>query len=308
MILMMAWGYWAFAGNRADINKDRSVDALDLSILANILGDNLSVQDYDLENVVVVAPQGADFDDPADAADWVASQSPVDTRRFVIHVTPGKYVLDRPVSLSSFTTLRGSGMRNTQLIREGGSSSTPYQAMIVCDDTQETSIEEICLKKSTGGTGTSVAVWIRQTNEVLFRACAMEVTHDVDNGACIWAQDDSHLKVLDSDLTVDGVLASSDNDVAAIWLINSNLQTQNCNIIAHNNGTSGTRHASAIRLNGTYPTFVFCAFSQLDVLSGSSDDYYFYRDSMSYGFGIFRFCYLTGTNNYTTRLTLTMCN
>ncbi len=106
----------AQGGNRADVNADQVVNAADTVLLANIVAGNLDVANYELETVVVVAPQGGDFTDPADAADWVQTQSPGPTHRFVILVTPGEYSVNHAIILISYTTLQGYGSRASRII------------------------------------------------------------------------------------------------------------------------------------------------------------------------------------------------
>lgn len=120
---LVVHGLMIQAGNRADVNADQHVDAGDLSILANILAGNLALENYDLHHVVVVAPQGGDFTDPADAADWVNTQDPDWLNRFVILVTPGLYFLDRPLMLPNYTTLLGQDSTSCTIRRDTQTSN-----------------------------------------------------------------------------------------------------------------------------------------------------------------------------------------
>lgn len=115
-VLTAGW-FSVRAGNRADINADRAVNAADLTVLSNILAGNIDLAGYDLPGVVVVAARGGDFTDPAAAADWVAGQSPSPANRFVILVAPGKYTVDRVIQLPSYTTLQGYGPHSTWITR-----------------------------------------------------------------------------------------------------------------------------------------------------------------------------------------------
>ena len=119
----------ALAGNRADVNADQAVNAADTVLLANIVAGNLDVANYDLENVVVVAPQGGDFTSPADAADWIQTQSPGPTHRFVILVTPGEYTIDHAIILTGYTTLQGYGPKASRIVANMGASSYVIRAM-----------------------------------------------------------------------------------------------------------------------------------------------------------------------------------
>ena len=107
------------AGNRADVNADRWVNAADSTVLANLLAGNLDLADYDLANIVVVAPQGGDFTSPLDALNWVAGQSPSAANRFVVLVAPGEYTVPATLSIPSYTTLRGYDRVNCRIIRSG---------------------------------------------------------------------------------------------------------------------------------------------------------------------------------------------
>lgn len=92
------------------------VNAADTVLLANIVAGNLDVADYELETVVVVAPQGGDFTDPVDAAGWVQTQSPGPAHWFVILVTPGEYTVNHSIILIGYTTLQGYGSRASRII------------------------------------------------------------------------------------------------------------------------------------------------------------------------------------------------
>lgn len=133
LLLLAAAGFFGVrAGNRADINADRAVNATDLTTLSNILAGNIDLSNYNLANVVVVAPQGGDFTNPCDAADWVSSQSPGPAKRFVILITPGSYYIDRTLDLSAYTSLIGYGPEQSLLIKNSGKSSAspPFGAVV----------------------------------------------------------------------------------------------------------------------------------------------------------------------------------
>jgi hypothetical protein len=117
--LVMCLTAWPVAGNRADINADQQVDAADAAILANLLAGNLDLAGYDLANVVVVAPQGGDFTDPRAALNWVATQSPSATNRYLVLVAPGEYTTTSSFGIPSYTTLKGYDRANTRILRTG---------------------------------------------------------------------------------------------------------------------------------------------------------------------------------------------
>ena len=118
----------SWAGNRADVNADGQVNALDLAVLSNLLAGNLALSNYDLAHVVVVSENGGDFTNPADAADWVAAQA-FDYSAIV--VTPGLYEVDRPIRLGSNSSL--IGYANTSLIGRtiNAHIGTPSDATVV---------------------------------------------------------------------------------------------------------------------------------------------------------------------------------
>ena len=190
----------ASAGNRADVNADRAVNAADSVCLANILAGNLDASEFNLENVVVVAPQGGDFTDPADAADWVASQSPSQYNRFVILVTPGQYALTRPVTLPSYTTLRGYGPANTLLYRTGGESAPPYGAVVALDDTWYGAIEAVQISHYQGGVNMSAAIHNSGCFYCELRGCSIRMEQSVSFGAGIFSVGDVDLKIFDTQI------------------------------------------------------------------------------------------------------------
>jgi hypothetical protein len=167
----------AFAGNRADINKDHSVDAADIAILGNLLAGNLNVADYDLPHIVVVAKQGGDFWSLRLALTWVESQNPSATNRFLIYVAPGEYLINKynRLSMPSFTTLRGASREQTFIV--GDSSSGTSASPIMCHQNESTVIENLTIRneyepgQSTWASGLS----IDECTDITIRNCQVEV-------------------------------------------------------------------------------------------------------------------------------------
>ena len=125
-LICLCLASFVWAGNRADVNADGVVNAADLTLLGNVVAGNLDIGNYDLANVVVVAPQGGDFTSPMDAVNWVATQSPSATKRFLVLVTPGVYHYTGQFMLPSYTTLCGYGPSNTRLIQDGAGYQGVY--------------------------------------------------------------------------------------------------------------------------------------------------------------------------------------
>jgi hypothetical protein len=304
----------AEAGNRADVNADHVVNAADNVCLANILAGNLNASEFSLDNVVVVAPHGGDFTDAADAADWVATQSPSTTNRFVILVAPGEYTLTRPILLPAYTTLRGHGWRNTLLQRAGGEETAPYGAVVYLDDTYMNSIENIHIRKSTGGTTTSVAIYNYDSIYCEVRDCVVEVASSVTNGIAVYAEGAYIMSFSNSEITVDAQYAPADLPTWAIGFYLLSLETAAYGGISVTNSEVKAINPSGTALKQAYCVYLIAnsagkmyssAFSQYTCSSASGSPYYLYRSSS--GFGNFRFCYLTGTTNSTSNLTLVAC-
>jgi hypothetical protein len=130
-LICLCLASFVWAGNRADVNADGVVNAADLALLGNVVAGNLDIGNYDLANVVVVAPQGGDFTSPLAAVNWVATQSPSATKRFLVLVTPGEYHYSGQFMLPSYTTLCGYGPSNTRLIQDGANYEGVYAYEVI---------------------------------------------------------------------------------------------------------------------------------------------------------------------------------
>ena len=130
-LISLCLASFVWAGNRADVNADGVVNAADLAVLGNVVPGNLDIGNYDLANVVVVAPQGGDFSSPLDAVNWVATQSPSSTKRFLVLVTPGVYHYTGQFMLPSYTTLCGYGPSNTRLVQDGAGYQGVYAYEVI---------------------------------------------------------------------------------------------------------------------------------------------------------------------------------
>ncbi len=192
-----------FPGNKADINGDHAVNVADSVVLANIIAGNIPLANYDLSNVVVVAPQGGDFTDPADAADWVAAQSPAQNKPFVILVTPGYYTITRQLVLPRYTTLQGYG--KVSVISAAITGAYDYEAAVVkCWDGMAT-IKDINIY-NTGTAENTKAVGIYSQQYINIRNCTVWVSHSGTNGEPIGISG-SRTTVNDSDITATGASA-----------------------------------------------------------------------------------------------------
>jgi len=165
------------AGNRADINKDHSVDATDIAILGNLLAGNLNVADYDLPQIVVVAEQGGDFRYLSLAINWVESQNPSATNRFLIYVAPGVYTFNKynRLSMPSFTTLQGASREQTFI--EGDSSLGSNYGPIRCGQVESSVIENLTIlnEYEESQSGWTSALIIEESTNVVVRNCQIEV-------------------------------------------------------------------------------------------------------------------------------------
>jgi len=205
---------WAWGGNRADINADQSVNSADMAVLANLLTGNLDIANYDLANVVVVAPQGGDFTDPAAAASWVATQSPSASNRFMIWVAPGEYSSGGTIHVPSYTTLKGAGW-NSVLNR-------PSVVAVSCSDETEIVIADLRII-SRGGVSLSTCSMVLLRN-LMIDASYNSSTYD---SRTINAVDSSDVIVEDCVLTSSGG-ASSTNAAYLVFNSNSAVQLKGC--------------------------------------------------------------------------------
>lgn len=307
----------AAAGNRADVNADRAVNAADSVCLANILAGNLDASEFNLENVVVVAPQGGDFTNPADAADWVTAQSPSATHRFVILVAPGEYQLTRAVWLPSYTTLRGHGRQNTVIIRAGGAPNPPYGAIVVLNSTTGSAIEDLRLRKDSGGSTNSAAVYVFSST-VRIENCDVSLSSTVTYGIAIYSLGTSYIDINGSYIFAEGNDAPADlaNSVAGVYLealsayhgaevrlLYSEILTSNMNGTAEVHkyaygvvlGVDESNESLHARYSFIWPR------ARL-----TSDAYYLYRDED--GTAWLAYCYLLTQTNFDDGITRIMCN
>lgn len=169
----------AMAGNRADVNADQVVNAADTVLLANIVAGNLDAADYNLETVALVAPQGGDFTNPADAADWVTAQSPGPAHRFVILVTPGEYTVNRTIDLPAYTTLQGYGRRATRIL--GGSLVEEF-ALLEASFADQVAVRDLTLCTVDVGDQNYYVVSINQCAGLVLEG--LDITTNASQGNC----------------------------------------------------------------------------------------------------------------------------
>ncbi len=235
------------AGNRADINADQAVTSLDAVILSNILAGNMDVANYDLERVVVVAPQGGDFTSPVDAAAWVATQSPSETSPYVILVTPGDYTTYAPVELPDHTTLRGYGPERTRIHRYGGdTASENTNATVLCSGLASATIENILIERSSFGSGKDIAVYIEDCIRCTLRNVHCQATGIDTNAVALWASGSNDryahsLEIRDSKLEATGFPGTSDRCTAMYLTGNIDSRVVDSDLVAQClTGNSGT--------------------------------------------------------------------
>ena len=189
-----------FPGNKADVNSDQAVNIADSVVLANIVAGNIPLSNYDLANVVVVAPQGGDFTDPADAADWVAAQNPAQTKQFVILITPGYYTITRQLVLPRYTTLQGYG-KVSVITAAISSTDESLAATVKCWDGMA-SIRDLCVYNN-GSADNTMAIAIYGQQYIDIRNCTVWVSHSGASGVPIGVAG-SRITIRDSDITIPG--------------------------------------------------------------------------------------------------------
>lgn len=268
-LIWLCLSSWALAGNRADVNADRSVNAADLAILVNLVAGNIDIAGYDLANVVVVAPQGGDFTNPVDASDWVKTQSPSANRRFVILVTPGVYRYWNQFILPSYTTLCGYGPGNTRLVQ----GSSGYEGVYAYDNVEVT-IANLRIDAPRWG------VTAQASSRVRLEHCLINVSGEVHYtvyGITCWSSD---VEVVDCEVTATHNLA--DHPAYALYLPYTSGDTD-----------------PYIRLRSS----VFLSTTPTAGLA-----YYHFRADATHGRALFFQCIMSGQTNATTQLVRFGCS
>lgn len=207
------WG-----SNRADINRDHSVDATDQAILSNLLAGNLDLADYDLENVVVVAEQGGDYSYIHHAMSWVHQQNPSETKRFLVLVAPGVYEVSGAfrVYMRDYTTLRGMSKEQTIIVSQDEDIYSPVKV----DGKTDAVIENLTLINNCTDTGVVDGIEIHDPDNVIIRNCHIEV--HASNSSCrginIWGSGtDQGVRVEDCDIVVEHG-APGVGEARGIWM------------------------------------------------------------------------------------------
>jgi hypothetical protein len=286
---------WAQAGNRADINADQVVNSTDMTVLANLMTGNLDIAGYDLANVVVVAPQGGDFTDPAAAANWVATQSPSASNRFLIWVAPGDYSSGGTVYLPSYTTLKGAGW-NSVLNR-------PSVVAVSCSDETEVVIADLRIISRCGASLSTCSM-------VLLRNLMIDASYNSSSfdSRPISAIDSSDVIVEDCVLNSNGG-ASSTSAAYLVFNSNSTIQLRGCTgSVSH--ARTNTRAIALYMFDpgdAVNPEFRVenCRLTAAAATAGYA--YYLRKDTPAVGWTRLFNCILLGTNNTTTQLVRWNC-
>lgn len=295
LCVLFCLGAWAWGGNRADINADQLVNSTDMAVLANLLTGNLDIAGYDLANVVVVAPQGGDFTDPAAAANWVATQSPSASNRFLIWVAPGEYS-SGSINLPSYTTLKGSDRRNCRL-------SLPSVVAINCIGRTEVTIADLQVYSR-------CCAQIHTCSSFLIRNVYFESYYNSSSfdSRCISVIDSSDVIVEDCVLKSSGG-ASSTSAAYLVFNSNSTIQVRGCT----GNVSHARTNTRAIALymydpgDAVDPEFRVenCRLEATAATAGYA--YYLRKDTPAVGWTRLFNCILLGTTNTTTQLVRWNC-
>lgn len=316
LLAFVSWSLPSFlqASNRADINCDHTVNATDLVLLSNIMAGNIDAGNYNLSNVVVVAPQGGDFTDPCTAAEWVATQSPSIYKLFVILVTPGNYYLDRTLVLPDHTLLKGYGISRSFLNFDSSGTDYPYGAVVSVTGASNASIEGLCISNNMG---TDVAgrkqagIFIRNS-DVEIRNCQIVVDGQSGNSMGICAVTDTgasqpvQLDLSDSKVTASAGLHSSGEGIG-LYLQRTNTVNVSGSVI-RGQCFNSTSWGTAICENaGDMPSTVWVKHSHLDSYSTAANHAcYFWR--YTGGPDHFYYCQLNGTCNVSDKITRLFCH
>lgn len=305
----------ALAGNRADINSDRAVNATDLATLTNILAGNIDVSNYNLANVVVVAPQGGDFTDPCDAADWVRSQPVNPEKRYVILITPGRYYLNRTLVMPSNTCLKGYGPMETFLIRNSSAATYPFGAAISFTGVDST-VDSIRVNndKADDTPGNNMAgIFIRNSYARIRNCHVIAIGCSVDTSG-IYTMTDSgatiHTSLIVENSNIYGQGETSSTGEAFGLSLNQAQYTEVTNSKIAGYCKNPTSWGTAIYKNnvGLTSTDLIVNHSALYSTSVTSGQNYYFWLNGAAGTTMFEYCQLRGNCNTSTLITRLFCH
>ena len=313
LILWLCLAIPALAGNRADLNGDQAVDALDLALLGNVLTGNLDAASYDLSNVVVVAPQGGDFTDPADAADWVAAQGPNLADRYVILITPGRYYPARTIQLPRCTSLVGYGTVASQIHYTASSSTPPYGAIVSCDNVDNVGIVGLSLLKFSGAVGGgNMAVFIRDSQTVKIRECRVYSWVNEDEAFGIYAagtNESTEVEISNCRIEMGSDPAFPMSALAGIGDVSATVRMTDTWVTVFQNQSNQLATMAVYQSNDHSRTPDFKAFGcQFHAQGTLGPEYYFFRVDGHVGNAYFYTSQITrGTSNTASSLWLVYC-
>jgi hypothetical protein len=303
----------ALGGNRADVNADQVVNAADTVLLANIVAGNLDVANYDLETVVVVAPQGGDFTNPADAADWIQTQSPGPTHRFVILVTPGEYTIDHAIILIGYTTLQGYGPKASRIVANMGASSYVIRAM----DCDQVAVRDLAVYLQLSSMGSpTILVDITNCNGCLLEGLelatdntetynrwlnASNSTGDCRNVEMTHGSSaDFHegIRLSGSQFNFDHcqvkLTGSESSEIVGMYLTGSmGVILRDCRVSVTNNATGFGATALKVESPQSYAVFRDCHLQAVSSSPAGQNNFYFISDSTTHTVRFFH-CQLDG--------------
>jgi hypothetical protein len=294
-IILLGMMAWAWGGNRADVNADQAVNSADLAVVANLLSGNLDLANYDLANVVVVAPQGGDFTNPADAAYWVATQSPSSSNRYLIWVAPGDYTSGGSIHVPSYTVLKGAGWNSIV--------NLPSVVAISCSDRTEVEIADLRIYSRCG-------VSLDTCSMVLLRNLNIEASYNSStfDSRPISAIDSGDVIVEDCVLRSSGG-ASSTKAAYLVFNSNSDLTLRDCmGYVSHERTSTAAICLYVYDPGGvTNPTFRV-ENCRLEASAATvSYAYYVRKDTPTVGWTRFFNCILLGMPSTLTQLVRWNC-
>ncbi len=128
----------------------------------------LSGDDLDpLSNIITVAKEHGDFENPVDAVDSITDAS--DVNPYLVFIAPGVYTLTAPLQMKSHVHISGSGPQATRLTGAFSTSSANTSATVLGpgDASQDSSTLRGLTIINTGGGSNSIGIYNYDSSPVL---------------------------------------------------------------------------------------------------------------------------------------------
>lgn len=216
------------------------------------------------QNILLVAPSGGDYSDPAAALAAIGTTLPAATagNRYLVRLAPGRYTVTTPVEMKAFVDLEGSGTETTLIRGQVGSSlAIPVDQQGIINAASRSEIRHLSVRNTWSATS-AVGISVNGVQGSRISDVRTVARGNADDSSA-WKYG---MRILDSDnVRLDGVVTRAATDDPAsclglavrnssVFINDSRMVGRECSLglgLTADNGSRVTIRDSLLRGQGT---------------------------------------------------------